>query len=408
MKIFIISYYFPPIGFSGSRRAYYMAKYFSSKNYDVTVFTVKNIKYSAFDRSYDLDSNIKIVKIPTLDPQRFVKGKGKRQMEKLRIINSLIFPLDNKILWLPYLKKVVGNYARKMKPDLIVSSSPPPSIHIAISDISRKYNIPWIADLRDSISDNQLKTQSILSDYAENRLEKKIIYNATIVSTVTRNIMNRLEEKYPLNREKIILVRNGYDKVDFQYPINNLFKYKRITYMSRISHLTDIKAFLKAFRGLEEFEFYYAGVDETGELDGLIKKFKIEHRISQLGYLEHSRAMELINASDILLITLAERSGIGDVSTAKIYEYFGAKKPILLIAPHGTEAEYLIKKEHAGICMRNSDTTGIKKAIFELLNNPKKYICKHPEKYQWERNFKILEEKIELLLERERGETSHE
>ncbi|RKX68707.1 hypothetical protein DRP43_05220, partial [candidate division TA06 bacterium] len=92
------------------------------------------------------------------------------------------------------------------------------------------------------------------------------------------------------------------------------------------------------------------------------------------------------------------RNGIGDVSTAKIYEYFGAKKPILLIAPPGTEAEYLIEKEHAGICVNNSDTTGIKKAIFELLNNPKKYICKHPEKYQWERNFRILEEKIEIVL----------
>ncbi len=389
-RVLIVSYYFPPLGFSGALRGYYLALFLNRKGYDVTVVTTGDVKYPAYDTSLKLPENINVIRLKTSDPQKYFSGKGKGQMGILRKINAHIFPLDNKIIWVPTLKREIDKIANINRPDVMISTSPPPSIHLACMNAAKKYGIKWIADLRDSITDNQLKSSNKVTSFFEHAAEEKIVTEACKITVVTENILSKLRKKYPCKKDKFLLVRNGFNAEDFK----NSGKFKgekgkiNIAYISRISHLTDIESFLEAMSKTDNVVLHFAGVDTTGELKGLIHKYALEERVIQYGYLKHLKAIELIKSADILLITLADIKGIEDVTTAKLYEYFGSQKPILLIAPHGTEAEKLIKEENAGVCVRNGKTEAIIKAVEKL--SDKRNACSNPQNYTWEHSFKRM------------------
>ena len=388
-SVLIVSYYFPPMGFSGALRGYYLAAFLAGRGYDVTVITTEGVKYIAFDDSLKAPDGIRIIKLKTYDPQRYFSGKGKGQFGILRKINAQIFPFDNKILLFPSLKRAIERIVKERGVDTIVSTSPPPSLHLSCMRIAKKYGINWIVDLRDALTDNQLKKSNGIVSFVEHREEKKIISAASKITVTTENILVKLKEKYPNLRDKIVLVRNGFSKIDFKKAKKIKMQKEKINiaYISRISHLTDIESILKALRENDDFVLHFAGVDATGTLNDLIERYEVDGNVIRYGYLPHEDALSLMKSADILLITLAAVEGMEDVTTAKLYEYFGAGKPILLIAPEGTEAEKLIKRERAGECVRNGATDLIADAIRRLYG---KKGCVNPQRYTWEHSFELF------------------
>lgn len=360
--------------------------FLAKRGYKVTVITAGGVKYIAFDDSLEIPEGIRVVRLQSYDPQHYFSGRGKGQSGILRKVNAQIFPFDNKIVLFPALKRAIERVVKENRIDTIISTSPPPSVHLSCMGIAGKYGIRWIVDLRDALTDNQLKRSNGIVSFFENKAENKIVANASIVTVATENIMVKLKEKYPHLKDKFVLVRNGFSETDFQKK--DRIKMPRgkinIAYISRISHLTDMESILKVLKENDDFVLHFAGVDATGTLNNMIKKYELSEKVIRYGYLPHKDAVNLMKSADILLVTLANIDGIEDVTTAKLYEYFGAGKPILLIAPEGTEAEKLINKEKAGECVRNGVTGAIGEAIRKLYG---KKGCVNPQKYTWEHSF---------------------
>jgi len=73
----------------------------------------------------------------------------------------------------------------------------------------------------------------------------------------------------------------------------------------------------------------------------LVRSLKLEQVVQYVGYLEHSSVVALQQKADILWMTIGSRPGASQISTGKLSEYMGTRKPILALVPPGAASDTL-------------------------------------------------------------------
>lgn len=94
----------------------------------------------------------------------------------------------------------------------VVSSSPPKTVLLAGALTAKRLRIPHIADFRDPWTDSLRTDPQRRTDYLLQRpLEKWVVHSAACVTSAGATVAKSLSEHYPAARDKIHVVRNGYD-----------------------------------------------------------------------------------------------------------------------------------------------------------------------------------------------------
>jgi hypothetical protein len=94
--------------------------------------------------------------------------------------------------------------------DLIVSSSPPESAHMAAHGLAARFAVPHLADLQDGWVDEPLRLsmqEFALRRWAEARLERRILSSAASITVTTDVWRDRLAARYPELESRIHTVR---------------------------------------------------------------------------------------------------------------------------------------------------------------------------------------------------------
>ncbi len=65
--------------------------------------------------------------------------------------------------------------------------------------------------------------------------------------------------------------------------------------------------------------------------------------VNYLGYESHSDIVKRMSEADVLWLTIGKRPGADGISTGKLYEYFGARRPVLGLVPDGVAREDLVR-----------------------------------------------------------------
>ena len=93
----------------------------------------------------------------------------------------------------------------------------------------------------------------------------------------------------------------------------------------------------------------------------LVTRLGLQDSVRVLDYLPHAECIAELRASDVLWMTVGDDVG----SPGKVYEYIGARKPILGLVPEG----YLkgVIEEAGGIAVGPRDVPAIKRALEDLL-----------------------------------------
>src|SRR5690554_5509223 len=117
MKILYISYFYPPLGGPAVLRNLKTVRYLSEAGAKITLITIDEIEYAYWDPSLNsLCSEERLIRTPSWDPMalmRKVFGKNKstsgyiykRSPESLKLFLRRLYPIDDKIGWLPHLMK---------------------------------------------------------------------------------------------------------------------------------------------------------------------------------------------------------------------------------------------------------------------------------------------------------------
>ena len=107
------------------------------------------------------------------------------------LLRPWIYWPDSNITWARDVIKVVKS--QSLKPDWIMTTSPPESIHIAGAELAKHLGVPWIAELRDTWTENPhriILAESKFRALIERRIAKRTLSSASAITAVSEAVMS--------------------------------------------------------------------------------------------------------------------------------------------------------------------------------------------------------------------------
>jgi hypothetical protein len=105
-----------------------------------------------------------------------------------------------------------------------------------------------------------------------------------------------------------------------------------------------------------------------GEVRAMLANSSVRDSIEAVSYLPHSQSVSALLSSDALLLIVDEAAGSDEIVPGKVFEYIGADRPIIALAPEGAIAS-LLRETRSGIVAHNQDIVAIQAAFIECYNN---------------------------------------
>ena len=263
----------------------------------------------------------------------------------------------------------------------IISSSFPITSHLIAYDLVEKYDIPWIADLRDLWNLNPYVHHNPIRNYFEKRLEIKTFKKADILTTTTDMAAETLKTLHP--KAKIIPIVSGFDEDDFK-DIKQIQKSDKLTLMyagSLYKGKRDPSILFESVSDLihegkinpEMIEINFYG--DSTNLEELREKYSLKNIVNICGKVSHGEVLQNQMNSDVLVLISWMSKDEEMFIPGKVYEYMASKKPVLSIGYEKGSLKELIEKTNIGYHI--SDVGECKKAIYDYytkyINNELKY-----------------------------------
>jgi len=202
-------------------------------------------------------------------------------------------------------------------------------------------------------------------------LEKKALHAAARIIATNRRVKELILKRYGfLAYDDVQIIPQGYDAMDFEHatPVERPEQGKfRITHAGALIGNRSPKYFLQAVYNLlgehpelkEKLELRFVGQFQD-EYRKLVQALGLEEITTITGYVPHTDCIRELLASDLLWLMLKNDKQ----SPGKVYEYLGARKPILACVPEGFIRQ-TVNETGAAFCVEPTDILGIAKAISE-------------------------------------------
>ena len=375
MKILFITYHFPPYNSVGAVRTSKTAKYLIEAGHEVKVLTCANQLLPSSLSLEIPEQNVEYASWFNINsPVAFILGGTKQVAAKGYIPSVKHFPEaayylgtfykdllnfpDGQIGWFPFAKRIGDKIIRSWKPDIIFASALPCTSLLVASSLSRKHNIPWVPELRDLWVDNHQWIRPFWRLCYEKKLERFILNSACGLVTVSRPLAETLQSKYPQPCE---VITNGFDPDDYPDSSNPAFSDGMIhlAYTGQLfGHWRSPSPLFSALALMgEEAEkirvhFYGRYLDVVL---GIAIKHKVSHLVEIHEPVNHIEALKIQSEADILLLIPGTGYKMQGVYTTKLFEYLGARRPILCIEDNNGVASKLIQDRRAGVTLNEPE-----------------------------------------------------
>jgi glycosyltransferase involved in cell wall biosynthesis len=378
VKLLLVTRHFPPGGGGGVQRPLKFATHLPALGIETHVL--------APDVPGSLPANAEL-ELPTqawIHRVRYVGPRPGRPAERLLAKQGLaragaqaalfgrrLLVPDENVPWstvaLPFAIRLV----RREKIDVVLTTSPPPSLHLLGAAVKRTTGAAWVADLRDPLTSHPHRRgyESQLARLKETSVGgvgRLVASQADAIVAVSDAIADEMRAREP--RGKVVTIANGCDFDDFAGLEHHRSDRLRITHTGHFHGKRDPKPFLRALAdsGLEDVVARFAGDFRAADRE-YAESLGLGDRLELLGDVSRRRSLELQRDSEALLLLIPESGGRGrDVLTGKIYEYLAAERPILAAVPADGAAAELVRGTGAGVVVPADDVDGLRKALRDL------------------------------------------
>jgi glycosyltransferase involved in cell wall biosynthesis len=365
-SVLLITWCFPPLNHTASKRSGCFAKYLPQYGWRATVlcpeWTPDNCVY---DPEYvkNIPDSVRVHKVPYRSTEHLSLGPHLA----LKAYN-FFFPHLIPYNWVHPAKEEISRIVAERTIDVIWSTFPGYGglPHTLASWASKKWGIPWVADFRDIpeqmvrlIGEEKNDSLYRLRLITELPFEMKNIANAAEIVTVSQDLARRLSRRH---RRRVHVIPNGFDPDDFHAPPKTAFPKFNMTFGGTLSipHRSNPRPVLDAFarligKGLidpHDVRLDFFGVDpETLERafsgNAYANLARCYQRVAAGEYIEK------IQSSCILLQFASDRQK--GIITSKIFEYLAADRPILSVPRDNGCIDALLKETNAGIACTGID-----------------------------------------------------
>ena len=376
-NLLYIAYYFPPMGLSGVQRTVKFAKYLPDYGWKPHILTYTPNSFYAFDETLNEDFNGREIEIFRTFPKKLKVQKTTKlpsyAIQKVgRALLQVVYQPDSKIKWKKPALELASEIIRDNKIDAIMATAPPFTDFLIARELSKKHDIPFIVDYRDMWVDNPFHFYA--TPFHKNlaiKMEEEILKHANQIIVITRQAKETLLRRYKfISHNDITIIPHGYDPEDFATFTNTRPDPAKftITHSGVFQDDRSPKFFLKALSQFisknkdagDRIEARFIGVMRKGH-QKMIKKYGLINNVVTTGYVSHKDAVRHLMESDVLWMMLNDTVR----TPGKLYEYFGAGKPMLICSPDGTIRKTAMDSK-AAICVDPQDVTSIEASIQSL------------------------------------------
>lgn len=301
-------------------------------------------------------------------------------------VRATLFIPDARVGWLLTAVDAGMRLIKEHNIQAIYNSSPPYTTSLIARQLKRKTGLPWVTGFRDPWT-GFLTTPKrwFLPAWIDKRLERSVFEEADAIECAWEGIQKDIVGKFPhIPAAKYHHIPNGFDSSD--YPdlstlhgtdaaqIHALDEERRfrITYTGSMYGRRNPASFLAALELLfqkgvmQPEEVLVRFIGRFGaEVHAMFEAFPHKTSLSVLGYMAHEASIAYLLRSDALLLVVDEAKESEEIVPGKVYEYIGAMRPIIAVAPtHGAIHNLLVETD-SGKTAHQSDAEGIARVIEE-------------------------------------------
>ena len=278
---------------------------------------------------------------------------------------------DENVPWSTIATPFAIRLVRREGIDVVLTTSPPPSLHLLGATVKRTTGAAWVADLRDPLTSHPHRRgyESRLARVKESTVGgvgRLVASQADAIVAASEPIAEEMRALEP--KGKVVTIANGCDFDDFAGLEHHSSDRLRITHAGHFHGKRDPRPFLRALAesGLNDVVVRFAGDFRVADRE-YAEALGLGDRVELLGEVSRRRSLELQRDSDVLLLLIPESGGRGkDVLTGKIYEYLAAERPILAAVPPDGAAAQLVREAGAGVVVPSDDVEGLRDALLDL------------------------------------------
>ena len=410
----LLSYHFPPIASAGTFRSLRLAKYLPEFGWRPVVVSV-DPEHSGDRIDAELETQLRegtVVSRPGMlhlersltewfrTPKKSSAGavtEGEPVTEKaassggtgksgagwrlwLRHLRDLLFCTPDRMIgWVPHAVSQGLRLVRENHVDLIYSTGPPHSAHLAGLLLKRLTGLPWVVDFRDPWSRQPWRDQ-LRNPWGYNAgtlLEGECVRRASVVVLNTDRLAASFREYYtgePAGKFQVI--SNGFDP-EMRLTVQELLerspapapeKSIRLLHAGSLYNRRSLRPFVDVIRTLRaeglpvSFEQIGHCSDESG-VRAYIRECGLEEHVLIRAPVPHRQALEASAAADVLvLIQPGNRLQV----PGKLFEMMLFGKPVLALADDGAASD-LVQQHRLGMVVGSDDPLEMVSAVRRLV-----------------------------------------
>ncbi|MBV9468775.1 MAG: glycosyltransferase [Abitibacteriaceae bacterium] len=247
---------------------------------------------------------------------------------------SWVFFPDNLAGWYKPAHEAAEKMLRQTKFDAIISTSPPRVAHFLAYDLSLRYKLPWIMDLRDPWFKDIDEVHSKTLDDLYHRLFLRYSSQADAVVMNTERLREYMVKTVPSIANKAVTIPNGAKlKPRANKPALDKPAQFRVGHYGSVYSTRSAQAFLEGLRlWLDRSKINPAEVavrfmgPEFGSTPYHVERLKLESIVTLCPPVSRDRVTELMR-EDYILLLLANDQPLQ--IPGKLYEYLAVERRIL-------------------------------------------------------------------------------
>lgn len=402
--------YFVPDPSSGTFRSLALANHLVQNGWVVDVVTVSesDIPRQEPELYEELGPLVRIIRCPKVDAVGWVRNRlsrfrpgpspsknnpnsagesKKAQSDYFQLSSRAMrwtWPLylpDKSLQWA--LSVAIQSPVRKLarSADVLYSSSPQHSVHIAAALLKKTTGSPWVADFRDPWADNPLRVlpPNPLAPVYDRVLEKLVVGAADWIVCNTPPMEAAYKERFDGRVPGISTVLNGFDASIFSEDgcLQEIHGDKlTVVHVGSLYGQRDITPLLEALAGLKreqpaianDFSFHFVGPN-TESYRASIDSLDLNNIVTLSGPVPLDEALAWDRRAHVCLCLGLTGTENQSQIPAKLYQFIALGKPVLSLAKRGSAIESVVKRSGLQYFFGDPDDLSSVSAALQEIHN---------------------------------------